>query len=142
MRNVSQGRDQPLWLLYASTCFVVSQGSGWGGDFAIITACNPRGQLLSAGANRIRDRQLQHRLQQWRVAHLRLVGAAPDLSHQEASWAVWIDEPQALVLAAELEQNAIYYVSAGQLWLQPCLMAGERRALGQFRDRLRLDEHH
>ena len=141
MRIVNQGGEQRLWQLYAATCFVVKQGSGWGGDFAIITACNPRGQLLSAGANGIRDRQLQHRLQQWRVAHLRLVGAAPDFSHQEISWAVWTDEHQARALAAELEQNAIYYVCQGQLWLSPCLMAGERRLLGSFRERLRLAEH-
>ncbi|MBP7547730.1 MAG: DUF3293 domain-containing protein [Corallincola sp.] len=140
MRNVNQSQQRGLWQLYATTCFVVSQGSGWGGEFAIITACNPHGQLLSAGANGIRDRQLQQRLQQWRVAHLRVVGAAPDLSHQERSWAVWVDEPQALALAAELGQNAIYYVSHDQLWLLPCLMAGERRALGRFRERLRLDE--
>lgn len=143
MRNVNQSQQRALWQLYAATCFVVNQGSGWGGAFAIITACNPRGQLLSAGANRIRDRQLQQRLQQSRSAHRRLVGAAPDLSHQECSWAVWVDEAQALALAAELGQNAIYYVSHDQLWLLPCLMAGERRALGRFRDRLRLgDDRH
>lgn len=137
MRIVNDSIEGRLWTAYASTVFWVGQPHGWRGDFAIITACNPAGQLLSPGANRIRDRQLQRELANCRVPHLRVIGAAPDHSHHEQSWAVWLPVVEANQIAAQFQQNAMFYVEQQRLWLLPCLMAGERRDLGPLAPRLR-----
>ena len=63
---------------------------------------------------------LQSKIQQYNSPYRALVGAAPDLSHMEKSWAVFIDKEQALELGREFNQHAIYYVKQGMLSLVAC----------------------
>ncbi|MCL1113440.1 MULTISPECIES: DUF3293 domain-containing protein [Shewanella] len=109
-----------LWHEYQSTQFLFTQRLSCDFPFAIITAHNPSGLLLSPSQNRLLDRQLQSKIQQYNSPYRALVGAAPDLSHMEKSWAVFIDKEQALELGREFNQHAIYYVKQGMLSLVAC----------------------
>lgn len=126
-----------LWSLYATSHFRGGQPQAWRGDFHIITACNPGGELLTAGANRIRDRQLEAELNRLRLPGRVLWVGSPDFQHQERSWALWCERPLALQLGRQFGQNALFAVKAGQLWLLPCLLAAPPRYLGPFAARWR-----
>ena len=121
-----------LWSLYATTRFRGGQPQAWRGDFHIITACNPAGQLLAAGANRIRDGQLEAQLIQLALPARLLWAGSPDFRHEERSWALWCEQPEALRLGRQFGQNAIFSVKGGQLWLVPCLLPAPPHHLGPF----------
>ncbi|GGQ24586.1 DUF3293 domain-containing protein [Shewanella litoralis] len=128
-----------LWHEYQRTHFLFTQRLSHDFPFAIITAHNPSGLLLSPSQNRLLDRQLQFKIQQYNSPYRALVGAAPDLSHMEKSWAVFIDKEQALELGREFNQHAIYYVSQGILSLVACVDSLMPDVdMGAFNQRLRL----
>ncbi|MGX9460862.1 DUF3293 domain-containing protein [Shewanella sp. A14] len=128
-----------LWHEYQNTHFLFTQRLSNDFPFAIVTAHNPCGSLLSPSQNRLLDRQLQSKIQQYNRPYRSLIGAAPDLSHMEKSWAIFIDKEQALELGREFNQHAIYYVNKGLLSLVGCVdsMLGEVD-MGMFNHRLHL----
>ncbi|GGP48828.1 DUF3293 domain-containing protein [Shewanella saliphila] len=128
-----------LWHEYQSTHFLLTQRLSHDYPFAIVTAHNPSGLLLNPSQNRLLDRQLQSKIQQYKSPYRSLIGAAPDLSHMEKSWAVFIDKEQALELGREFNQHAIYYVNQGLLSLVACAdSAMPEVEMGIFNHRLRL----
>lgn len=128
-----------LWHHYQSTHFLFTQRLSHDFPFAIITAHNPSGLLLSPSQNRLLDRQLQSKIQQYNSPYRALIGAAPDLSHMEKSWAIFIDKEQALELGREFNQHAIYYVNQGLLSLIACIDPLMPEVdMGAFNQRLRL----
>ena len=46
------------------------------------------------------------------------------------------DKSQAVQLALQFEQNAIYWVEQGELFLVPVLMSQQEESLGAFNQRL------
>jgi len=124
-----------LWESYKSSVFLCHQPLGDQISFAIISAGNPQGQLLGAASNLALDSQLEHELKQTQLPCRRLIGASPDLTFQESSWAVLCDKAQALELAYRYAQNAIYWVEAGQLYLVPALLRQNEGYLGAYRPR-------
>ncbi|QSX42520.1 DUF3293 domain-containing protein [Shewanella cyperi] len=127
-----------LWSLYQQTEFLLMQNISPAASFAIITAHNPRGELLSECQNRLRDRQLLADIEALGVPYRAMVGTSPDLQHKEKSWAVFMEAGDVLALAEKYQQNAIYYVEQDRLKLLPCLMPGPELQLGSFRSRARL----
>jgi hypothetical protein len=75
-------------------------------------------------------------LNQQRLPYRSVIGSAPDKSFQEKSWIVLCDKGTAVDLAMQFEQNAIYWVERGELYLVPVLMNHPEECLGNFRDRL------
>jgi len=135
MKNVIDS----LWDDYQTTHFLFTQRLSDDFPFAIVTAHNPLGTRLSPSQNRLLDRQLQSKIQQYNRPYRALVGAAPDLSHMEKSWAIFIDKEQAVELGREFNQYAIYYVNRGLISLIACLDTIEPEvAMGAFNHRLRL----
>ncbi|QDE29950.1 MULTISPECIES: DUF3293 domain-containing protein [Shewanella] len=135
MKNVIDA----LWNEYQSSHFLLTQRLSHDLPFAIVTAHNPHGLLLSPSQNRLLDRQLQSKIQQYKCLYRSLIGAAPDLSHMEKSWAIFIDKEQALELGREFNQHAIYYVNKGLLSLVACVDSiKEEVDMGAFNHRLRL----
>lgn len=124
-----------LWESYKTSVFLCHQGLGDHISFAIISAGNPHGQMLGPASNLARDSQLEHELKQTQLPCRRLIGASPDLTFQEASWAVLCDKETALQLAHRYAQNAIYWVEAGQLYLVPALLRQSEEHLGAYRPR-------
>ena len=103
--------------------------------FAIITASNPLGKVLSAEQNEQRNILLKAELEQ--VLHLPVIGASDDLSHQEQSFIVQVSKPAAIGLASKYEQNAIYWVERDDLHIVPVLMSGDEVSVGNFSERVR-----
>ncbi|MEZ9236531.1 DUF3293 domain-containing protein [Shewanella sp. 10N.286.52.A9] len=125
-----------LWHKYQGTQFLLTQRLANDIPFAIVTAHNPLGSILTPCQNRLLDRQLQTKIEQYKRPYRSLIGAAPDLSHMEKSWAIFIDKEQALELGREFKQHAIYYVNQGRLSLVACGDAPDKEVMiGDFMTR-------
>ncbi len=130
-----------LWQLYRQTIFLHQAPLPSWHTFLVLTADNPRGCTLSAHDNACRQSQLERSLKARGLAYSPIVGAAPDLSHSEASYMILCTYEQAIKLAAEFEQNALFWVERGQLWLIPCLLKEvEPQSLGAWSERVQLSE--
>jgi hypothetical protein len=113
--------------LYAQAVF---RGSplppDWPADFAIVTACNPRGRVVTAEENRAADQALRAGLAEAGFAVHRVTGGAADPSgHQEPGWAVALDPGQALAYGRRHRQDAVFLVRAGRLSLLVCADGAE-----------------
>lgn len=109
--------DISLWKIYLTTCFKMEKIFPLS-SFAIITAWNPRSKLTSHCLNRTNNQRLQHRLKgyDW----IQLLAGDPEFIWTEESIAVEMDLSTALTIGREFEQNAIFYVQDGELWLHAC----------------------
>ncbi len=125
-------QSDDLWHFYKATQFLLTQKIANHLSFAIITACNPDGKILSQSQNRLRDRKLLHSIECLNCPYRAVIGAAGDMSHFEKSWAVFVDKQQAIQLGEEFVQKAIYYVNEGELILVPVLMQAKEESLGMF----------
>lgn len=121
-----------LWQIYQNVVFVVEGDFQPARQFAIITAYNPEGIVSSVAENIQRNKILERKLKPFSWQNI--IGASPDLSHQEQSFALQSSQEQALTLALEFQQNAIYWVENEELWLLPVLMDNPKVLLGNFKD--------
>ena len=125
-----------LWESYKTSIFLCHQALKCDVDFAIISAQNPAGFTEHPYLNLRRDKELQACLNQQRLPYRSVIGSAPDLTFQEKSWIVLCDKSLAIQLALQFEQNAIYWVEQGELFLVPVLMSQQEESLGAFSQRL------
>ena len=125
-----------LWHYYQQTEFLFTQMLSTQLSFAIITAYNPKGELLSPCQNGLLDRKLQHEINRLGLPYRAMIGASQDRSHMEKSWAVSTDKASAVRLGCLFNQNAIFYIEADTLQLVPCLMSREETSLGAFSPRV------
>lgn len=123
------------WESYKDSVFLCHQPLGDQIDFAIISAQNPKGSLYPLQHNLLLDRELESHLEQQNLPCRKIIGASPDLVFQEKSWAVVCDKSQAIDLALLFQQNAIYWVEAGQLFLVPALLQQAEEYLGLYQAR-------
>ncbi|ABZ75362.1 conserved hypothetical protein [Shewanella halifaxensis HAW-EB4] len=129
---------ETLWRFYKETEFLFTQILSSQLSFAIITAYNPCGEVLTACQNGLLDRKLQHEIHRLGLPYRAMIGTSHDRKHMEKSWAVVIDKAQAVKLGCQFNQNAIYYVEADCLHLIPCLVAKFDAHLGAFSPRVKL----
>ncbi|MCA1897840.1 DUF3293 domain-containing protein [Shewanella putrefaciens] len=130
---------QDLWQCYQTPLFLLTQALSCDFPFAVITAHNPASKRFSPSKNRLLDRQLLRDIESLSSPYRALVGAAPDLSYMEKSWAVFIDRTMALQLGKKFNQYAIYMVEQGCVSLVPCTLAGyDEVCLGKFCDYVQL----
>lgn len=127
-----------LWQHYQNTQFLLTQTLSHGVSFAIITAHNPLGSILTSCQNRLLDRQLQREIHILQSPYRAMVGASADFSHVEKSWAVFIDKDAAVALGRRFHQLAIYYVEDGMVSLVPCHADKAEIEIGAFSHRLNL----
>ena len=125
-----------LWESYKTSIFLCHQALNCDVDFAIISAQNPAGQTEHPYLNLRRDNELQACLNRQRLPYRSVIGSAPDLSFQEKSWIVLCDKSKAIQLALQFEQNAIYWVEQGELFLVPVLLSQQEEKLGRFTERM------
>ncbi|HET8655066.1 MAG TPA: DUF3293 domain-containing protein [Longimicrobiaceae bacterium] len=93
-----------------------------GGPFAVVTACNPRGEVIEATENERRARALEAELRRRSVEFLRADGRSPDGSHRERGVAARLPRPSARDLAAHLQQQAYYWFDGAAFWLMGVLL--------------------
>ena len=128
---------QTIWQLYQQTMFYWGNSVPTFDEFAIITAYNPEGKIITPNGNKKRHKKLLTKVKLSGWSYAALTGCNNDYSHQEHGLAISLEIKEAVNLAIEFDQNAIYYVSNNHLTLHPCLLDGpEVVALGSFSSRL------
>ena len=95
---------------------------GLGVPFAIVTAFDPHGQDLSAGDNEERSSALDRRLSAGGHRFTRVDCCSPDRSHCECSVAVAMRQEDAIALAKELGQVAIFWFDGDRFWILGALV--------------------
>jgi hypothetical protein len=88
-----------------------------GQPFAIMTAFDPRGDNLSPAENEKRTQELDTRLRASSYRFAQVDACSPDRSHCECSFAVVMPQKQALDLACEFEQVAIFWFDGHRFWI-------------------------
>ena len=129
---------------FLQTIFIAKKPpeNGWGGEFAVITACNP----LTSGdrdSDAVATTKLRKLLSRQGLKKHRVTGASLDWSHQEAGFAVWgLALEEALEIGREFRQDAIFWVGGdGRIDVVSCADGGRCHA-GLWSDRIhhRFDE--
>jgi uncharacterized protein DUF3293 len=91
--------------------------AGLQSPFAVLTAFDPRGENLAAKENEKRKRELNQRLTRAKYRFLDVDACSPDRSHCECSVAVIMPQKDAIALARELEQVAIFWFDGKRFWI-------------------------
>lgn len=102
--------------LAASTVAALS-ALGIGNQFAIVTAWNPGGRIVSPVRNRWRGACLCLVLVLHGAPFVAAVGESPDGSHHEQGFAVGTGRQHATTLARRFGQLAIYWFDGESIWL-------------------------
>jgi hypothetical protein len=93
------------------------KAAGLDQPFAILTAFDPRGENLSRAENEKRKHELDERLRANGYRFVHVDCCSPDRSHCECSVAVIMPQDQAIDLARELEQVAIFWFDGSRFWI-------------------------
>lgn len=93
------------------------EAAGLGQPFAIMTAFDPRGENLSPAENQQRTQALEARLRASNYRIAQVDACSPDRSHCEYSFAVVMPQQEALDLAREMEQVAIFWFDGARFWI-------------------------
>ena len=101
----------------SSNALTTLSKAGFGAPFAIMTAFDPRGDDLSPAENERRRRDLEQRLERSGYKFVAVDCCSPDRSHCECSVAVVMPQEDAIELARELEQVAIFWFDGERFWI-------------------------
>lgn len=111
-------------------------------DFHIVTAFNPRGEILTDEENASLSESLLRLMESRALTFFPITGGSPDGRHREEGLAIeWLQREEALALGREFGQNAIFEIRAGILSVIGC-ESGMSEVIGPmagrigFRDRL------
>jgi hypothetical protein len=96
--------------------------AGFAQPFAVLTAFDPRGENLPATENEKRKRDLDRRLKKSGHKFVHVDACSPDRSHCECSVAVLVSQDEAITLARELEQVAIFWFDGKRFWIIGALL--------------------
>jgi len=124
---------------YLQTVFLLKKPAPdtWQDTFAVITACNPLGQLVDEAANRSATVCLRKAISRLGLNRHRVTGVSADMKHREASFALWgCGLAAALDLGRQFNQDAIFWVQDGRLDVVSCA-TGERQHVALWTQRLR-----
>ena len=126
-----------LWQAYKGTYFRWQSAALKATQFAIITAYNPRSEVLTDARNARRQDLLEQQLITQGLDYAHILAGDRKLEYTEVSLAVDCDLHKAIELASTYSQNAIFYVDEDSLLLVPILLnAKSTERLGSFNCRL------
>jgi len=138
--------DDPSWLLYPNTIlefhtltpFAIDLrqplsletrehlgANGLGEAFAVITACNPRGNRHSEVDNARFAGELEAHVRRLGLHVVHVDGVSPDRLHREKGVAVKVTREDATTLATEYHQSAFFWFDGEQFWIVPALVHAE-----------------
>jgi hypothetical protein len=95
---------------------------GLGEPFAIMTAYDPEGRNLPREENEKRKRSLNERLRNEGYTFVDVDCCSPDGAHCEASVAVTMQREDAIRLARDLDQVAIFWFDGQRFWILGALI--------------------
>lgn len=101
---------------------VALKGVGLGQPFAIMTAYDPEGRNLGREENEKRKRRLDTRLTNDGYSFVDVDCCSPDGAHCEASVAVTMQRDDAIRLARDLQQVAIFWFDGERFWILGALV--------------------
>lgn len=90
---------------------------GLANPFAVLTAFDPRGVDLPTEENEKRRRALNDQLQRSGYKYVEVDACSPDRTHCERSVAVVMPQREAIALARQLEQVAIFWFDGERFWI-------------------------
>lgn len=90
---------------------------GLGGQFAVLTAYNPRGENIARSGNEGLSRELEAELRSAGERFVRVDACSPDKSHCECSVALASTWDRAIAVAKRFEQIAIFWFDGNQFWI-------------------------
>ena len=91
--------------------------AGFGEPFVVLTASDPRGENLPPAENERRNRELNRRLRKAGYRFARVDACSPDRNHCESSAAVVMPREEAIALAKELGQVAVFWFDGARFWI-------------------------
>lgn len=91
--------------------------AGFGEPFAIMTAFDPRGENLPPEENERRGAALEQKLTREGYRLVVVDCCSPDRSHCERSVAVVMPPENAIALAREMQQVAIFWFDGQRFWI-------------------------
>ncbi len=100
----------------------------------MITAWNPHSNLRSKRDNCITNQELEKHLQH--VNYVSVIVGDSGFKWYEESFAAEIPIDEAISLANEFQQHAIYYVTYGKLYLIASADPDKKHYIGEIRKRL------
>lgn len=122
-----------LWQLYQNTWFFWPVKQPPWPSFAIVTACNPKGETYTAEQNCLAHQKLMQEVDEHPAVCV--VAGDRNMQHQELSLALVVSEKEAVSIARRYNQNAIFMIRDNQLELVPVLLEGVTRVgIGNFSD--------
>lgn len=86
-------------------------------EFRIVSAYNPDGKDTEEAANKIADEALLKLLSDRGYPHFRVIGGNSDFTHAEPGYGIVCSQAEALGLAREFRQDAIFEVIGGRVLL-------------------------
>jgi hypothetical protein len=95
---------------------------GFGSPFAVMTAFDPGGRDLAAAENENRRRDLNVQLKKAGYKFVEVDACSPDRSHCECSVAVVMPQDEAIAMAKELKQVAIFWFDGTRFWIVGALV--------------------
>ncbi len=90
---------------------------GFDGEFAVLTAFNPRGVDIGEEENSRRMREFEAELESSGDEFVRVDACSPDRSHCECSVAIKRDFERAIEMAKRWEQIAIFWFDGSGFWI-------------------------
>lgn len=90
---------------------------GLNGEFAVLTAYNPRGENADEKENRNRKKQLESELRSMGQKFVSVDACSPDESHCECSVAIATTRERAIAIAQRFEQIAIFWFDGDHFWI-------------------------
>jgi len=90
---------------------------GLNGQFAVLTAYNPRGENIDREQNRNRLVQLEAELRSTGEQFVSVDACSPDESHCECSVAIMTTKERAIAIAERFEQVAIFWFDGDHFWI-------------------------
>lgn len=89
--------------------------------FGVLTACNPFGQIIGDSENADRTELLRRKLESLHVSHFPVTGGSQDGTHLEPGFGIeGLDQETLRTLGREFDQDAVFWVENGGLFLVPC----------------------
>lgn len=93
-------------------------------SFAVVTACNPNGEVGSSSENHERTEGFRQHLAELGYSPFPVTGYDAKSPHKEAGFGITCDRATAYGMGSTLQQEAVFWVERGQVHLIPCSQSG------------------
>lgn len=131
-----------LWSIYKKTWFKLAKLPNLNNNLCVVTAYNPYGSDDSIEQNIYRNSELAHELKAIAQEVIEVYAGNEDFSYCEMSYIFDCTKEKAIALGNKWQQNAIFWIEAGNLYLVACQPIDDKIPdsvyLGKFLERTKI----